>query len=103
MPFEPVGKIDLSAPPSAEVTARVAALTPAPPPIAPATPAEARSRLDVLIGDKDFGAKLLSGSADAKAEWNRLQELAAKADPVAAGPPPPDQIFSTTVNGQLPP
>jgi hypothetical protein len=89
---------DLSAPPSAEVTARVAALEAPAPPIAPATPSDARRRLDLLIADRDFGARLLAGHVETKAEWDSLQALAAKADV----PPESTQLFSTTTDGALP-
>jgi hypothetical protein len=102
VPFEPV-LTDLSAPPPADVTARVAALSPAPSSVAPQSPQEARSRLDVLIADAKYGERLLAGDVEATREWNRLQELASKTNPVAAGPPPDHEIFHTTVDGQLPP
>jgi hypothetical protein len=105
-PDAPPAQIDVWAMTPAEATARLneiaAARSPPPPPIAPANAQDARRRLDVLIADRDFGARLLDGNVDAKAEWDRLQQLAAEnIDPV--NPPPSDQIFHTTMNGELPP
>jgi hypothetical protein len=99
MPFEPV-MTDLSGPPSAEVTARVDALSPAPPPLAPENPSDARRRLDVLIADRDFGERLLAGNVEAKQEFDKLQKLAAEADIPA---PSEEALFSTTTDGALPP
>jgi hypothetical protein len=66
-------------------------VTPATP---PATPIEARARLDGLIKDREFGAKLLSGNADANREFNDLQ---LKADSVE----PADQA-AVAMSGMMP-
>jgi hypothetical protein len=47
----------------------------------PATPAEARTRLDGLIKDREFGAKLLSNDAEANREFHDLQLKADSVDP----------------------
>jgi hypothetical protein len=53
-----------------------------PPPSAPpANAAEARTRLDGLIADKEFGAKLIAGDANANREFRALQEKADSVDP----------------------
>src|SRR5262249_1369323 len=50
-----------------------------PPPSAnPTTPAEATARLDALRGDRDFYDKLMSGNADTRREFDRLNELASR-------------------------
>src|SRR6266403_5979409 len=55
------------------------------PPGAPAAPpanaAEARSRLDALIADKDRGAKLLAGDAEVNREYRELRLKADNHDP----------------------
>jgi hypothetical protein len=102
MPFEPVTIDHSVAMTPAEIGTKVAAIAEAhnpAPPLAPETPADARRRLDILIGDKDFGRRLLSGNVEAKQEFDRLQKLAASADI----PLPSEQLFHTTVDGQLPP
>ena len=40
------------------------------------SPEAARGRIEALKADKAWGARFLSGGADEKAEWNRLQRLA---------------------------
>ncbi len=42
----------------------------------PLEPASAKSRISELMADKDFGARLMNGEADAKATWQRLHEQA---------------------------
>lgn len=37
-------------------------------------PASARSQIKELMGDRDFGKKLMAGDADAKAKWDRLHK-----------------------------
>ena len=56
-------------------------VTPGAPPAPPATPQEARTRLDGLIKDREFGAKLLSGDAAANKEFGELQAKADSVDP----------------------
>jgi hypothetical protein len=51
------------------------------PPAPPANAAEARTRLDGLIKDREFGAKLLSGDANANREFSELQAKADSIDP----------------------
>jgi len=53
---------------------------PGAPPAPPANSTEARTRLDTLIADKNFGAKLVAGDADANREFRGLQNLAASTD-----------------------
>jgi hypothetical protein len=53
---------------------------PGPPPAPPANATEARTRLDALIADKDRGAKLLAGDAEANREFRDLSSMAANAD-----------------------
>jgi hypothetical protein len=53
---------------------------PATPSAPPANATEARARLDTLIADKDFGAKLVKGEAGANREFRDLSELAAKGE-----------------------
>jgi hypothetical protein len=55
--------------------------SPGAPPVPPATPQEARSVLDSRIADKDFGARLVAGDADANCEFRELQAKIAEADP----------------------
>jgi hypothetical protein len=50
------------------------------PPAPPANAAEARTRLDGLIADKAFGAKLLAGDADANRDFRALSDMAANVD-----------------------
>jgi hypothetical protein len=50
-------------------------------PAPPATPAEARQRIDALIADKEFGAKLLAGDAATNKEFGGLQLKADSVDP----------------------
>jgi hypothetical protein len=54
---------------------------PTAPPAPPANAAEARTRLDGLIKDREFGAKLLSGDANANREFSELQAKADSIDP----------------------
>src|SRR3984893_17777624 len=54
---------------------------PTAPPAPPANAAEARTRLDGLIKDREFGAKLLSGEANANREFSELQAKADSIDP----------------------
>jgi len=54
--------------------------TPATPPAPPANALEARGRLDALIADKDWGAKLMAGDANVNREYRTLQDMAANAD-----------------------
>jgi hypothetical protein len=53
---------------------------PGPPPAPPANATEARARLDGLMADKDWGAKLLAGDADTKREYFSLSSMAANTD-----------------------
>src|SRR5260221_10690111 len=46
----------------------------------PANAAEARSRLDALIADRDRGAKLLAGDAEVNREFRSLSDMAANVD-----------------------
>jgi hypothetical protein len=50
------------------------------PPAAPTNAVEARGRLDTLIADKDWGAKLLAGDTNANREFRDLQSMADKSD-----------------------
>jgi hypothetical protein len=50
------------------------------PPAAPTNAVEARGRLDTLIADKDWGAKLLAGDTNANREFRDLQNMADKSD-----------------------
>src|SRR5258705_13984252 len=54
--------------------------TPGAPPAPPANAAEARTRLDGLVADKAFGARLLAGEADANREFRDLSSMAANVD-----------------------
>jgi hypothetical protein len=45
-------------------------------PTAPMEPAGAKAKIAELMADKDFGARLLNGDADAKATWERLHREA---------------------------
>ena len=49
----------------------------------PATPQEARARLDGLIKDREYGARLLAGESDANSEFRALQAMADSPDPSA--------------------
>lgn len=40
------------------------------------SPTEARGKIDLLKKDADFGKRLMSGDAQAKAEWDRLHQIA---------------------------
>jgi hypothetical protein len=60
------------------------------PTIDPQTPAEAQARIDQLIADKDFGARLVTGHLAERKEWDRLHELANQTDKVT------DAINNTT-------
>jgi hypothetical protein len=55
--------------------------TPGAPPAPPANAAEARTRLDALIVDKDKGAKLLAGDAEVNREYRELRAKADNPDP----------------------
>jgi hypothetical protein len=50
-------------------------------PAPPANAAEARTRLDALIVDKDRGAKLLAGDAEVNREYRELRAKADNPDP----------------------
>jgi hypothetical protein len=50
------------------------------PPAAPTNAVEARGRLDTLIADKDWGAKVLSGDTNANRELRDLHNMAAGED-----------------------
>jgi hypothetical protein len=50
------------------------------PPAPPANVAEATARLAARSADKDWGAKVLAGDADAKREWRDLTSMASGAD-----------------------
>jgi len=54
------------------------------PPSPPATSQEARAVLDTRIADKDWGAKLLSGDAEARREYSELRAKADAPDPADA-------------------
>jgi hypothetical protein len=64
------------------------------PPAAPTNAVEARGRLDTLIADKDWGAKLLAGDTNASREFRDLQNMADKSD---------DSVTSTAMAGNLGP
>ncbi|MGH7489406.1 MAG: hypothetical protein ACREMY_27970 [bacterium] len=93
---------------SAEATAALARMQlerSPPPPIAPATAADARARLDVLAKNKGWADRLFANDIEARREFAELSTLAAGADDVAdtlAGTIPEQPIFETTVNGALP-
>jgi hypothetical protein len=70
-----------------------ATVLPGAPPAPPANAAEARTRLDALIVDKDKGAKLLAGDAEVNREY---RELRAKAD----NPDPADTV-AAAMTGNL--
>jgi len=53
---------------------------PGAPPAPPANAVEARARLDTLIANKDWGAKLLNGDAGTNREYRDLLNMAEKAD-----------------------
>jgi hypothetical protein len=42
----------------------------------PMEPSTAKSKITELMGDKDFGARLMNGDSEAKATWARLHEQA---------------------------
>src|SRR5258707_948834 len=67
--------------------------TPGASPAPPANAAEARSRIDALIADKEKGAKLLSGDAEVNREY---RDLRAKAD----NPDPADQV-AVALSGEI--
>src|SRR6266403_5626346 len=50
------------------------------PPTAPTNALEARGRLNTLIADKDWGAKLLAGDAATNREYRDLSSMAANVD-----------------------
>jgi hypothetical protein len=54
---------------------------PGAPPAPPANAAEARTRLDALLVDKDRGAKLLAGDAEVNREYRELRAKADNPDP----------------------
>jgi hypothetical protein len=54
---------------------------PGAPPTPPANAAEARTRLDALLVDKDRGAKLLAGDAEVNREYRELRAKADNPDP----------------------
>jgi hypothetical protein len=64
------------------------------PPAAPTSAVEARGRLDTLIADKDWGAKLLAGDTNANREFRDLQNMADKSD---------DSTIATAMSGNLGP
>jgi hypothetical protein len=94
-----------------QATARLAEMEAARRPVVadkPSTPNEARARLNALSSDKEWGAKFVSGDADAHQEFKGLTELSARADAEtdridavldgkAAVP-----MFETTTDGELP-
>jgi hypothetical protein len=55
-----------------------APVLPGAPPAPPTNAAEARVRLDGLVNNKDFGAKLLSGDVSANREFTDLQAMVEK-------------------------
>src|SRR5258706_5353571 len=57
--------------------------TPGAPAAPPATPQEASARLDGLIKDREYGARLLAGESDANSEFRSLQAMADSPDPSA--------------------
>jgi hypothetical protein len=65
------------------------------PPAPPANAAEARTRLDALIADRDRGARLLSGDHEVNREY---RELRAKAD----APNPADEIGAAIAGVEQP-
>jgi hypothetical protein len=65
---------------------------PVTPPAAPANALEARARLDTLIADKDWGAKLLANDAATTREYRDLQDKAANTD---------DSTVSAALSGQI--
>ena len=107
MSFEPT-PTDISAMSPTEATAKLAEMTATanpPPPLAPATAADARCRLDVLTNDKTFADRLFSNDAEARREFAELSAKAAEADVVGeaiAGTTPPWRPFETTVDGAWP-
>ena len=62
------------------------------PPVVPTNAVEARGRLDTLIADKDWGAKLLAGDTNANREFRDLQNMADKSD---------DSAIATALSGNL--
>jgi hypothetical protein len=66
-----------------------AIVLPGTPPAPPANAAEARTRLDALMVDKERGAKLLAGDAEVTREY---RELRAKAD----NPDPADTVAAAS-------
>jgi hypothetical protein len=104
MPFESE-PMDLSALSPGQATAKLAEMSAAaspPPPIAPATAADARARLDVLTKDQAWGKSFLDGNADARREFASLIEQVTAADDVQQaidGTAPPAQPLETNING----
>ncbi len=58
----------------------------------PANAAEARSRLDALIADKNRGAKLLAGDAEVNREFRSLSDMAANVD---------DNTIAAAMSGEI--
>jgi hypothetical protein len=76
-----------------------------PPPLVPATAADARARLDILSKDKGWADRLFAGDVTANREFKDLTALAGSADDTAeaiAGTTSPQPLFETTTGGQLP-
>jgi hypothetical protein len=89
----------------AEAGAALASMGTAPPPLVPQNAQDARAQLELLGRDPNFSRALFSGDGPARAQFERLVELKASGDPVAdaiAGVVEPQQIFETTMDGQLP-
>jgi hypothetical protein len=63
------------------------------PPAPPANSAEARTRLDALIADKERGAKLLAGDAATNREYRELRTLADNPDPA--------DVVAAAMSGQI--
>jgi hypothetical protein len=83
--------------PPADITAALALKQPT---VAPATPAEARARLDVLTKDREWSDRFLSGDPRARQDF---KELTAKASEEHDVTNPVDAPFQTTSGGELPP
>lgn len=76
-----------------------------PPPLAPATAADAARRLEILSKDKAWADRLFAGDVAANKEFKELNALAASGDDTAdliAGTATLQQPFETTIDGQLP-
>ena len=74
-----------------------AALQPAPAPLSPSTPHEAEVRLAELSNNVEWYRKLMSGSLEARREFDRLNGLKAG---VTATDPLTEQIADTTIGDQ---